>query len=101
MGQDLSQSSRDKSGGGRRRQEDPLPRGKGGAGGYLLLITAALTCPCHLPILLALTAGTVIGAVLSRHLLLTALLLTMYFVGALYFGLKQINKEKVGHPDGL
>lgn len=101
MGQDPCRLSGDKSGGGRGRQEDPVPRGKGGAGGYLLLITAALTCPCHLPILLALTAGTVIGFVLSSHLWLTALLLTMYFVGALYLGLKRINKEKLDYPGGL
>ncbi|MBI4381828.1 MAG: hypothetical protein HY574_11650 [candidate division NC10 bacterium] len=101
MGQDPCRLAGDETCGGRGRQEDPLPRGKGGVGGYFLLITAALTCPCHLPVLLALTAGSVIGSVLSRHLWLTALLLTMYFVGALYLGLKQINKEKVGHPDGL
>ncbi|MBI3780839.1 MAG: hypothetical protein HY278_07275 [candidate division NC10 bacterium] len=101
MGQDPCRLAGDDTCGGRGRQEDPGPRGKGGAGGYLLLITAALTCPCHLPILLALTAGTVIGSVLSRHLWLAGLLLTICFVGALYFGLKRINKEKLDYPGGL
>ena len=76
-------------------------RGKGATRGYLLLITAAVTCPCHLPILLALTAGTALGSALSRHLWLAGLLLTICFVGALYFGLKRINQEKVAHPREL
>ncbi|MBI2902808.1 MAG: mercury resistance protein [Candidatus Methylomirabilis oxyfera] len=83
------------------RHENPTPGGKGPIKGYSLLIMAALTCPCHLPVLLALTAGTVLGSALSRHLWLAGLLLTICFVGALYLGLKQINKEIVGHPDGL
>ncbi len=62
--------------------------------GYLLLSTAALTCPCHLPILIALTAGTALGSFLSGHLWLIGLLLTLYFAIALYLGLKWLGKEK-------
>lgn len=62
--------------------------------GYLLLSTAALTCPFHLPILIALTAGTALGSFLSGHLWLTGLLLTLYFAGALYLSLKWIGKAK-------
>ena len=66
--------------------------------GYLVLTTAALTCPCHLPILIALTAGTTLGSFLLGHLWLTGLLLTFYFVAALYLGLKWIDKEKANEP---
>lgn len=95
MGQDPCRLAGDETCGGRGRQEDTGQRRKGAIKGYLLLIMAALTCPCHLPVLLALTAGTALGSILSRHLWLTALLLTMYFVGALYLGLNRINKEKL------
>lgn len=66
--------------------------------GYLLLTTAALTCPCHLPVLIALTAGTALGSFLSGHLWLSGLLLTLYFAGALYLGLKWLGKEKANEP---
>lgn len=62
--------------------------------GYLLLFTAALTCPCHLPVLVALTAGTALSSFLSGHLWLTGLLLTLYFAGALYLGVKWLSEEK-------
>lgn len=101
MDQDPCRLRGHESGGGRRRQKDSVPKGKGKAGGYLLLITAAFTCPCHLPILLALTAGTTIGSTLSSHLWLTGLLLTLYFVVALALGLKRVNKEKLDYPGGL
>jgi mercuric ion transport protein len=68
--------------------------------GYLLLSTAALTCPCHLPILIALTAGTAFGAFVSDHLWFTGLLLTLYFASALYLGLKWLGKEKAHESEG-
>lgn len=48
-------------------------------------ILAAVTCPCHVPILLALLAGTSLGGVLAAHAGLVAGALTLVFLGALAF----------------
>ncbi len=47
---------------------------------YLLLAIAVLTCPCHLPIWLALLGSTAVGALLSRHTGVAALAFTALFV---------------------
>lgn len=47
---------------------------------YLFAALALATCPCHLPILLALLAGTTAGAYLSEHWGIAALALTALFV---------------------
>lgn len=62
--------------------------------GYALLVTAALTCPCHLPILLVLLAGTTLGAVLQQNLALVLLGLTVYFVFALVQGLRMLDRQR-------
>jgi len=62
--------------------------------GYVLLVTAALTCPCHLPIFLALLAGTTLGAVLRQNLGLVLLGLTVYFLFALFQGLKMLDRQR-------
>ena len=64
--------------------------------GYALLVTAALTCPCHLPIFLALLAGTTLGAVLERNLALVLLGLTASFLFALVQGLKMLDRQRRG-----
>lgn len=45
-------------------------------GAYLFTALALVTCPCHLPMLLALLAGTTAGAYLSEHWGIAALALT-------------------------
>jgi len=62
--------------------------------GYLLLTTAALTCPCHLPFYLALLAGTGLTGVLSQHLWITGIALTAIFLISLHFGLKTLKSER-------
>ena len=47
---------------------------------YLFTALALLTCPCHLPIWIALLASTTAGAYLSEHWGLAALALTGLFV---------------------
>ena len=44
--------------------------------GYLWGALAVLTCPCHLPILAAVLAGTTAGAFLGEHWGVAALALT-------------------------
>lgn len=48
--------------------------------GYLWVGLAVLTCPCHLPILAAVLAGTTAGAFLGEHWGIAALGLIGLFV---------------------
>ncbi|MGU2419703.1 broad-spectrum mercury transporter MerE [Burkholderia cenocepacia] len=44
---------------------------------------ALLTCPCHLPILIALLSGTVVGAFVADHVVVALLVLLALFVFSL------------------
>ncbi|OWT65578.1 broad-spectrum mercury transporter MerE [Candidimonas nitroreducens] len=48
--------------------------------GYLGGALAVLTCPCHLPILAVVLAGTTAGAFVGEHWGIAALTLTSLFV---------------------
>ncbi|WP_034389027.1 hypothetical protein [Deinococcus sp. YIM 77859] len=64
---------------------------------YLLLGTAMLLCPCHLPLLLGLLAGGVGGSAFARFLsqntALVAALATAYFVFALWLGRRLLTRN--------
>ena len=62
-----------------------------GLKGYLLLGLAFLTCPCHLPILLVILAGTGLGVYLRENLALTAIALTGIFIVSLMLGLQRVG----------
>lgn len=47
---------------------------------YVMAALAVVTCPCHLPILLAVLGGTALGGVLSEHPGLAVIALTVLFV---------------------
>jgi mercuric ion transport protein len=53
------------------------------------LVTAALTCPCHLPIYLLVLGGTSVGVVLQGNLGLAFLGTTTIFLFTLYQGLRR------------
>jgi mercuric ion transport protein len=53
-----------------------LPRWRAYTWGML----AALTCPCHLPVLALLLSGTAAGAFVSEHWSLAALVLAVVFI---------------------
>lgn len=55
---------------------------------WFYLVTAALTCPCHLPIYLLILGGTSVGAALQENLGLAILGITLIFVLALIQGLR-------------
>ena len=65
--------------------------------GYLLLGSAVLLCPCHLPILLALLAGGVGGSAvagfLSHHLTTVIAFTAVYFVFALWLGQRLLSRR--------
>ena len=67
--------------------------------GYLLLGLAIVTCPCHLPILLALFAGTGLAGALSQHFGLAFAALSVIFAVSLFLGLrilKRLEQRRTG-----
>ncbi len=62
--------------------------------GYVNLAIAALTCPCHVPIYLAVLGGTAFGVYLRDNILLLILGLTAVFLLTFTRGLKLVNEEK-------
>ncbi len=64
---------------------------KRGLAGKILLGTAALTCPCHIPIYLVLFGGTALGGYLSENMGLVITALSAYFLFALLAGLRMVK----------
>lgn len=64
--------------------------------GYLLLGLAFLTCPCHVPILLAVLAGTGLASILSQYLGVAVVTLTVIFIGSLVLGLRALKPSAEG-----
>lgn len=65
-------------------------------GGYMLVITGLLACPCHvpltLPLVLALLGGTALGGWLNTHMGLVYGLSAGYFLAALIVGFWWLNR---------
>ena len=61
--------------------------------GYLWSTLAVLTCPCHLPILAAVLAGTTAGAFLVEYWVITALGLTGLFLLSLARALRAFRER--------
>jgi mercuric ion transport protein len=64
------------------------------ARGYLLLGAAFVLCPCHLPLLAALLAGTAVGAVLAANTAAALVVGTVAFAGALLLGLRALDRAQ-------
>ncbi|MBI4642108.1 MAG: hypothetical protein HY731_15580 [Candidatus Tectomicrobia bacterium] len=62
--------------------------------GYALLISGFLTCPCHLPIYLAILGGTTLGGLVMKNLLLVGMGMTLYFLIALVLGWTLISAKR-------
>lgn len=66
--------------------------------GYFFIVTGFLACPCHLPLtlplLLALAAGTAVGAFLANNAWVVVEISAVYFVGALFLGLRYLGKSE-------
>ena len=62
--------------------------------GYMNLAIAALTCPCHLPIYLAIFGGTALGVFLRDNILLLIFGLAVIFLLTLTRGLKLVKEDK-------
>jgi mercuric ion transport protein len=61
---------------------------------YLSVGVAILTCPCHLPLLVAALAGTVLGGWLNQHSLEVALGMAGMFVLAFLYSLKMLTRQE-------
>jgi|AATN01.1.fsa_nt_gi mercuric ion transport protein len=62
--------------------------------GYLWGGLAVLTCPCHLPILAVVLAGTTAGAFLGEHWVIAALGLTGLFLLSLSRALRAFRERE-------
>ncbi len=60
---------------------------------------AALACPCHLPIVVGLLAGTTLGGWMYQHMFIVTLAMLGIFVLALLYGLRSFNRWQVATPD--
>jgi len=68
---------------------EPFPEKSIRLKGLLLLLTACIACPCHLPITLVLLGGTAFGLFLTENLFWVVPILGIYFVWAFYKGFKE------------
>jgi len=66
--------------------------------GYLLFGLAFVTCPCHLPILLAVLAGTGLAGALSQYFGLVFLVLSLVFVASLSLGFRSLKEAERKTP---
>lgn len=74
----------------------PMPPPPRSLKGYLLLGLAFLVCPCHLPVLLVVLAGTGLAGALSRHFGVAFLALSVIFVASVFFGLRALKSSERG-----
>jgi len=80
------------------RPEQPGSTSPKSLKGYLLLGLAVVTCPCHLPILLVVLAGTGLAAALREYIGIAVLVLTVVFVASVFLGLRALKGAGQG-PD--
>ncbi len=77
----------------KRTETSPVATSRRGWKSLLSLGLAALACPCHLPIVVGLLAGTTLGAWLSQHSVIVTLVMLGVFVAALLYGLRSLNYQ--------
>lgn len=65
-----------------------------GAKGFLAIVSAVALCPCHLPLLGAVFAGTALGATISENYNLLVLVLGAYFVAAVFLGVRWLTRDE-------
>ena len=60
---------------------------------YLSVGVAILTCPCHLPILVGVLAGTTLGGWLSHYTLVVALGMAGIFIFAVVYSFRAFTRQ--------
>ena len=66
--------------------------------GYALVVSALIFCPCHLPIVAAVFAGSMLGSAIAEHYGLLFPLMAGYFIGALFLGLRLMTRTEQQTP---
>lgn len=61
--------------------------------GYLMVVGAVVLCPCHLPILAAIFAGTALGAIITEQYSLLVPALGLAFAALLFAGLRLMTSQ--------
>lgn len=82
------------------RPVQPGPPSSKSLKAYLLLGLAFVSCPCHLPILLAVLAGTGLATALTPYFGMVFLALSVIFGVSLFLGLRLLKGVEQGRPDG-
>ena len=60
---------------------------------YLVAALAVVTCPCHLPIWLALLSGTALAGVISDRMGFAFVALTLLFVVSAWAAVRMFSRE--------
>ena len=60
--------------------------------GFLAVLSAAVFCPCHLPLFAALFAGTAVGSAIIENSGILLAALGVYFLGALLLGVRWLTR---------
>lgn len=69
----------------------------GKAKGYWLALVAALSCPCHIPLLMLALSGTAAGALLADNLAAALAIMTVVFLLSLRGALRAFARpDKLG-----
>lgn len=64
--------------------------------GKALLAAAFFTCPCHLPIYIALLGGTALGGYFTENKFLSIAALSAIFAFSLLAGMRMIKSKPIG-----
>jgi mercuric ion transport protein len=68
---------------------------------YLSLALAVLTCPCHLPLLIAALAGTALGGWLSQYTFVVILGMTGIFMLAVLYSFRAFTRLNYNVDDSV
>lgn len=62
--------------------------------GYAWGVLAALTCPCHLPVLALLLSGTAMGALITHHMGLAVIVGVVLFGAFVALAMRAFNTRR-------
>lgn len=78
-----------------RTETSPGASSRRGWKSLLSLGLAALACPCHLPLVLGLFAGTTLGLWMSQHTFVVMLVMLGVFAASLLYGVRGFNRQRI------
>lgn len=60
---------------------------------YLMTAVAVLTCPCHLPLLAVVLAGTALGGFLTEHMGIALAVLAVLFIASAWSAVRLFSRD--------